>query len=1544
MATALCAESRLDTLASSASSSGVTINGGSTPSLTIEGGNSGITLSSEQWQTTGTGSTTTSITWGTASDSNLYTPKASGATINGTQYNETLKTFELSFNKTNANNRISAWDNNASAGVSASSSATTLTIDFQNKGLKLAPGGYGLNINFGSDNNNASENKTIIVQNLSKLEGDLTIFGGQKSNTFTIDIGEMVGDISLRNGNIDDDTGTINISESLQGSIWTNNANMGRDNAQGTASPNNGVKINLTSGATMIGDILGEANGMDSLKKIVTFSGASNPSQVILTGNIISYGTNAKTAILFDKSAGNHITFEAGSMQGSIIASNSFAQVSRNKKGYNNITFGKTGNGSTHTLTGGILAWDKGNNFTHQSTNTITLQANTTLTIVANPNGNSITDSKQQYSTRSSKANASFTLTTGSIVASGGSNEINLNAGSVLTLDSIITGDSASASATANYSSQNDINNLSQSKTTITFKGSSGTSTINGNIKTANGVATITTESSATGVINGDITSSGGMNHIKAVENTTLTLTGKIESSSSGKNVIAGSNASTNTLDGMLSDSDAFTGSLTIGNGVSSSGGANYISFKSSTSSPTQSTSIISVDYFKALDSREGEETPPTIGNAISTSGGSNNIYLNASQSSLGDGVSAIGTYVGEGSTSQAYKTLAQSSIIAGHISTSAGSTNLKVVGKGNGTADSTRAITNGSQIAILGNVLTSGGTSNIVLENSFIAPSELITVGNDIDSIHRVSIGGENSGVIETSGGTANVVTRFTPTSPQGTGYSIYTIENSGNANTNIVLQGDYRLGINADYAQNYDSKQNPNGVVSIIFASSSDLTTQSGSATDNFSSSGQTDVSGTNSKVIGVTYKNGLKLTLKDKKISVNGSEASFIQTYGKHFTAINEGKVSTFLLDRTGTTTDTIHIRGLVLGSITPLEDSSAKNFDVTIAHYSAYVGSVALPKSQAQPSQVNLTMKRGSKLITDNDLFYVNSLTILNAQNPNNDEILLNTFEQKNTIIDLASGGNNLGSVGTRTDFRLFAVSDGAHAGSGTTGVKGDNALFRVYVNDKAEQSSATLGGAKGKPNQWDNTKLYSDRILINSGNGSGSKHYIQAIYDNGTDISTISYKGGGSDTEGNIAVATVKSDTNVTFEGAKQIQGFDLVGTTLESTTTDKSGKYNQSGAYTTYFISKVQSDGTSTGIAQATASAMGLNYELFLANFNSLNKRMGELRENDHSQGAWARVFNGQLSTSFGLNTKSTYTTIQAGYDYAFGFEGANNYLGVALSYANSVSKSNEMEEYGVSQGLLDSTTNGVEVAIYNSYVQDEGWFNDTIAKFSYMMSDLKVQVSNAPISQGSNNYGLVLSDEFGYRFKLGGEKEWVIDPQLELGVGYFNQSDLQLVLGGASLKGAQQAIYTLRARLGANWGYDFKKFTQGKGVNASLYVGTYYSYDYIAGGELSFLTNLGKHTSLNTLASTGRFELNVGTNVTIKDNTRIYFDFEKSFGGKLVTDYQVNVGVRYSFGESNGYTPAVAKAKEVAPLKVEEVKNTQENQAQESKTTQESR
>lgn len=346
--------------------------------------------------------------------------------------------------------------------------------------------------------------------------------------------------------------------------------------------------------------------------------------------------------------------------------------------------------------------------------------------------------------------------------------------------------------------------------------------------------------------------------------------------------------------------------------------------------------------------------------------------------------------------------------------------------------------------------------------------------------------------------------------------------------------------------------------------------------------------------------------------------------------------------------------------------------------------------------------------------------------------------------------------------------------------------------------------------------------------------------------------------------------------------------------------------------------------------------------ELFFANFNSLNKRMGELRHNTHSQGMWERVFYGTQSSNIGLQTTTNYATAQIGYDYAFGFEGATNFMGLALSYTYAKVKPQVIfDTYQKEQEFQDSSSHGVEIALYNSYLGDgvkfgdldssnwfKGFYNDTIAKVSFISDSLPT--SQQTQSYNTNNLGLSISDEFGYRFKFGDEGEWLLDPQFELGFGYLKSTQSKQ---NHSIQ-TQQNVFVLRNRAGINFAYDFKKFTSSKGVDAQIYLGTYYSYDLINGGEIDIIPNLGTSNSIAPFKSSGRFELNVGTNLEVRNDTRIYLDFEKSFGGKINTDYQINIGVRYSFGENTQYKPISKKIelrKIIAPIdledRIEEVK-----------------
>ena len=403
---------------------------------------------------------------------------------------------------------------------------------------------------------------------------------------------------------------------------------------------------------------------------------------------------------------------------------------------------------------------------------------------------------------------------------------------------------------------------------------------------------------------------------------------------------------------------------------------------------------------------------------------------------------------------------------------------------------------------------------------------------------------------------------------------------------------------------------------------------------------------------------------------------------------------------------------------------------------------------------------------------------------------------------------------------------------------------------------------------------------------------------------GSDIYNITYDPTKND---NIMVADVSgANGQVDVVGGKSMIGISEVQVQLtEGTSVDSRGNGK-------YYIGSIKDLGLKQEYQEVATSALTVNYDLYLANFNSLNKRMGELRDNPHSQGVWARVFGGNMSNDFGSGSKTDYITAQAGYDYALSVgENAKNYVGVAIAYGTSKTKGNTLDISAIgaptnSISLSNVDSNMVEVGIYNSYVMDSGWYNDTIFKFDYIMSEFSL--SNDPNQMSNtNNFAIVLSDEFGYRYKFAENEKgnWYIDPQVEVAFGYFNQSDFNRamyesgVFTGSTIQASQDSIITLRTKAGLSLG---KKFITEKGF-ASLYVGAFYEYDYINGGDAEATGRAGGSvTQLDKVESNGRAIVNVGSNIGLSESARLYIDVEKSFGDKQRTFMQFNFGARYSF------------------------------------------
>lgn len=271
---------------------------------------------------------------------------------------------------------------------------------------------------------------------------------------------------------------------------------------------------------------------------------------------------------------------------------------------------------------------------------------------------------------------------------------------------------------------------------------------------------------------------------------------------------------------------------------------------------------------------------------------------------------------------------------------------------------------------------------------------------------------------------------------------------------------------------------------------------------------------------------------------------------------------------------------------------------------------------------------------------------------------------------------------------------------------------------------------------------------------------------------------------------------------------------------------------------------------------------------------NDMNKRLGELRDSKGEHGAWARMARGE-SKYGSQNVKNQYNYYQVGYDEKLSTN-PNWTVGVALTRTEGTST--------FARGTGENKHTGL--AIYGSYLSDNGSFVDLIAKYARMDNDYStIGAGVGDASYETNGYSL--SAEYGKRFTK--DNGFWIEPQVELTYGTVGSVDY-LTSKGARVH--QDNVDSLVGRLGFSLGKDIKQ--------GNVYVRASYLYDF--DGETKATMSGAGTASFEQDLGGGWWEVGVGTNLNLSDATHLYFDVEKTYGGNVATPWQWNAGVRWSF------------------------------------------
>lgn len=288
------------------------------------------------------------------------------------------------------------------------------------------------------------------------------------------------------------------------------------------------------------------------------------------------------------------------------------------------------------------------------------------------------------------------------------------------------------------------------------------------------------------------------------------------------------------------------------------------------------------------------------------------------------------------------------------------------------------------------------------------------------------------------------------------------------------------------------------------------------------------------------------------------------------------------------------------------------------------------------------------------------------------------------------------------------------------------------------------------------------------------------------------------------------------------------------------------------------------------------------NYYRWRDEYNNLQKRLGDLRMSTEENGLWARTFHGkEESGKYGLNNQ--YNAFQIGYDkQLLQDDGSKWFVGAAVTSYDG--KTNYAK-----QGKADN--NSIGLALYGSYLGEKGHYFDVVARHSRLKSELTSYAAGTgnKITGDYHNCGSSLSMEYGRRISM--KHDFYLQPEAELTYGTTSSASYSLS-DGSRVK--QDGISSLTARAGLTVGKEFK--------NSNIFASISAVHDFGDDNVFSITDKYGKtYKDISNLKDSW-YELSVGGNVKFNNNTYIYADLEKTFGGDIQTKWRYNFGVRYSF------------------------------------------
>lgn len=301
-----------------------------------------------------------------------------------------------------------------------------------------------------------------------------------------------------------------------------------------------------------------------------------------------------------------------------------------------------------------------------------------------------------------------------------------------------------------------------------------------------------------------------------------------------------------------------------------------------------------------------------------------------------------------------------------------------------------------------------------------------------------------------------------------------------------------------------------------------------------------------------------------------------------------------------------------------------------------------------------------------------------------------------------------------------------------------------------------------------------------------------------------------------------------------------------------------------------------------------------LNVAMVKAGMNSLNKRMGDLRDMNNpakKQGVWARTYYKNMTVDDLTKTDMSLFGVEMGYDWLFrADEPTKLYAGVMLGYmnANSIKTKNSNDDNNDGNGEAPS------VGIYATIANENGWFIDLAARNFWSKIENTTHTSSDTLLKFDTKRNLLTASlEVGKTFKI--DNGFKVEPKVEVSYMNANADSTEVENGTGKLE--YDAANYINGKAAIMFAYK-KEMANQMLIEPLLELA--YNNEFTGKDKVRY-GGAEDETSLKG----GSFEVNAGLSMQLADN--LYWHALASYEkGSKLSGWGVNAGVRLGFGGGN--------------------------------------